>query len=90
MSKNLEMVIREMCSRVGADFDKIDFKSSNWFQKYTWPQTEKNLFVVWLVGTLLVDKEMRQEMMAFPSKNKKSIEKFANSFVCNYGWKVQD
>jgi hypothetical protein len=90
MTKNLEMVLKEMCSHVGADFDKIDFKSTNWFHKYSWPQTEENLFVCWLVGTMMVNKEMRQEMMAFPSKKPKDLEKFANSFVCNYGWKIKD
>jgi hypothetical protein len=90
MTKNLELVMKEMCSRVGADFDKMNFKSTNWFQKYTWPQTEENLFVRWLVGTMMVNKEMRQEMMAFPSKRPKDLEKFAREFVCNYGWKIED
>jgi hypothetical protein len=90
LSDNLAIVLKEMCSRVDADFYKIDFMSANWFQKYTWTQIEENLFIAWLVGTLLVNKEMRQEIMAFPRKDKKSIEKFASDFVYNFGWKIKD
>jgi hypothetical protein len=90
MNKYLKIILTEMCQAVGADFDKIDFKSENWFWKYTWTTQAENDFIDWLVNYLVKTKEARQMLMAFPSKNPRDIKNAANQFVMNYGWMTKD
>ena len=79
-----------MCRRVGANFDKMDFKKENWFHMFEWTQKQENDFKKWLISYLFETKEARQELMSRPEKNKKHIEKVANYFICNYGWKIKN
>jgi hypothetical protein len=85
--KHLEIVLKEMCSRVGADYDYIDFKKEQWFWDYKWTQEQETNFKRWFVNYLVSNKEAKKELMQFPSITK--VEKFANFFVTNYGWKLK-
>ena len=75
MSKNLEKVMKKMCQFVGADFAKMDFKKTNWFHDYSWTEEQENKFTHWMIGFMLDNKDVRQEFMSFPQKNKKYIKK---------------
>ena len=50
----LKEILTEMCRRVGADYDKIDFKKEGWFRDYTWTEEEQEDFHQWL-GNKLVE-----------------------------------
>jgi hypothetical protein len=88
-NKYLKEILQTMCSFVGADYDKIDFTKQNWFWEYEWDIPKENTFVDWLTKYLTENKEARKELMLFPSKDKKEIEKWATDFVINYGWKLK-
>lgn len=88
MSKYLKLILEEMCQRVGADFEKIDFKKPTWFQDYVWTQEVENDFKEWLTKFLEKNKEARTELVAFPFL-KNSVEKFSDEFITMYGWKIK-
>ena len=85
-----KVVLLEMCKRVGADYDKIDFKKLNWFWEHRWTQEQEDDFIKWLSSYLLKNKDARNALMQFPDKAKKRTREFAESFVYNYGWKVKE
>lgn len=74
---------------VGADFDKINFKNTNWFWDFEWTEKQEDSFRKWLIEYLLKEKEVRMEIMRWPRKDKKIILKLANEFIGNYGWKIK-
>lgn len=88
----LEEIIREMCKRVGANFDDIIFKDKEnlWFHKYEWIEEEQKDFENWLVDFFRANKGAREELMETPSKDKKIIEGTVRMFILNYGWKLKN
>lgn len=90
MEKYVKIVMKEMCKRAGANYNKIDFKAPGWYQVFTWTQEEEDGFVNWLIKYASENKEFRQITMAFPSKKLKDLKKFAEQFVSNYGWKIKE
>ena len=93
MNKETEIIFKEMCTRVGADYEQIDFQEEKWFYKYQWTQTEEEDFKNWLSEHIynLPIKRLRL-LTKFPHiirKRKKQSRKFATELVDNYGWKIK-
>lgn len=86
---HLEIVMREMCKRVGAVYEKINFKSNKWYLKYTWTREEEDDFAKWFAKYLYDNNTARKELTVV-AKNKKQIQKAVNWFLFNYGWKIKD
>lgn len=89
LDKELEFILRKMCSCVNADFDKIDFKKNGWFREYEWTQKQENEFAEWLVNALYKDKKLRG-IFQFCTKNKESLKKNVAWFLLMYGWKLKN
>lgn len=80
-----------MCQMVGADVKKIDFAKENWFLEYSWTEDQQEDFKNWIIEFFTRDKKRLKGFAAFPSlagRNKKELEKTANWFIFDYGWKV--
>lgn len=90
MNTHLDIILKEMCNRVDAKYDLIDFRDQDWYQQYTWTTKEELEFVDWMVEYLYTHKEARQEIMKFPTKRKSHIKEAVWWFIFNYGWKVKD
>jgi len=90
LNKYLQIILAEMCSRVGADPLKIDFKKSDWYREYSWTKDDEKLFIEWLTDQLYDNKFMREKILEVPRKNKKHCRKAAEWFVFNYGWKYRE
>lgn len=82
--KNLDLILKEMFSRVG--LKRVNTKPKNWFLKHSWTEEEQEDFRKWLVKYLMENKEARQELMQWPRKDKKTIEKLSKEFIMNYGF----
>ena len=89
MNKYLKEILIEMCKRVNAKYEDIDFKKEQWFLEYEWTNEEEASFINWLVDYMKQNKEVRDTLMMFPRNNKRDLERFANSFIFNYGWKYK-
>ena len=87
--EHLQIVLRKMCNMVGADADKIDFKSNNWFWQYEWTKDQEQEFVKWLTDYLYQNTKARKEIMEYPIKRKAHCRKVAEFFAWNYGWKTK-
>jgi len=88
MEEHLTFVLQEMCSRVSADFDSIDFKQSNWYTQYEWFVEEEAEFTEWLADYVYRNKDARRELTTrYYRITKRDAREFAKQFVWNYGWK---
>ena len=76
-----------MCRRVGADFERIDFKSPDWFAEYTWTLSQEEDYKKWFVEYLKSNAEARENLMEIKSTNPRFLEGCAREFVFDYGWK---
>jgi len=88
LNNGLQVVLTEMCKRVGAEVNLIDFKDGQWFMQHEWTEAEEADFVKWLADYLFLDRQARIDIMNSPYKRKVSCHKAAKSFVWNYGWKT--
>ena len=91
--KHTDIILTEMCSRVGCTLDDISDRKdpeSSWFQRYTWTDTEETSFRTWLGDYLFTSAAARKEVMAHPYKSKKNCRKTADQFVYNFGWRVSN
>jgi len=90
MNKYVEIILNEMCSRVNADYEHLDFKSPNWFMEYEWTEVEQDSFKKWLVDYLYNDTKVRKAICKFPIRTKRHLRKVADMFLFQYGWKIKD
>ena len=88
--KHLKNIMKEMCSRVGADYDTINFSEPGWFDKYEWTKQEYDDFVDWLSDYLIKNKEARISILNTDSPSKKLITNSCKLFGLNYGWKFKE
>lgn len=90
INKYLEVIFKKQCKMVGADFDKIDFKKTNWYWDYEWTEEKQEKFKQWLIGYVKKNNEAKRWLMSIPSNNKKFLENFANEWISQYGWKQKN
>jgi hypothetical protein len=83
-------VIKEMCNRVGADYDKLDPKKEDWYLEYSWTEKEQDDFKEWVVDYLYRSTGARKAILNFPLKNKTKIRKAVDWFLFDYGWTLKN
>ena len=87
MNEGLKCVLEEMCKRVGANYNSIDFKEPGWYNKYSWTQEEEAEFIRWLADKLMTDKNIRKELLANPEHlTYGKAERAAKEFILQFGW----
>ena len=84
-------VLKEMCSRVGVEFEDIDFDKDEWYLDHEWTQDEQEDFIRWF-AKFLRNKGVRTEITKYPSllNNYVKREQFARQFLTEFGWKVKE
>ena len=89
MGEHTIIVLKEMCNRVNADYDSIDFKAERWSMEYSWTEKEQDEFKDWLADYLYNNTKARREITGYNIKNKKSCNTTAMWFAFNFGWKYK-
>jgi hypothetical protein len=84
-STGLVKILKEMCNRVNADYDAINFKEDGWYQKYEWTMEEQDDYQTWLENH--PDKDVHRTLNSTRSKSDKARK--ASLFVSFYGWKTK-
>jgi hypothetical protein len=90
MNKELDIILKEMCDRVGVAFEDVDFQEHNWFTKHRWTIHQEEDFLEWLTNHLYENKEARGVILRITSKNKKLCKQGAQAFIFNYGWSYKE
>lgn len=89
MNKYLKEILEEMFKSVGVKFSEDLVNYPGWYMKHTWTESQEEEFKKWLIDYLNKNKEARESLMQYPSKNKKGLIKFANEFIFFCGWSVK-
>jgi hypothetical protein len=92
--KHINVVLKEMCSRVGANFDNMDFSDKPeipYYQLYEWSGEEEKKFSDWLADYVYKNPEARKTLAEYPTliRTKKGSKKFADFFIAVHGWKTK-
>jgi len=90
LGKETIKVLKKMCEYAKVDFNKVDFSKDSWYSKYEWTEKQNDKFKKWLENYLYKNKEARNELMAFPMKNKEAIRRVVNWWMLDYSWKIKD
>ncbi len=85
-NKGLQYLLQHQCDMVGADPEKIDFKSDNWYSQWTWTREEEEQFESWMLDELMKHKWLRDSIMEHPRKDKKHAKKCVQAWIFQYGW----
>ena len=90
-NKYLRDILKEMCRKVGANFNEIDFKKERWYEEYSWTVEQQNDFISWLAEYLKKNQGARIGPERIPeleiyAHNSRFLLEFAKSFAFNYGW----
>jgi hypothetical protein len=92
-SPELQVVLKEMCRRVGADFNKIVFKDygetrSTWYNDYQWTEAEQDRFRQWLTRYLRT--KSGSKLLGLPSErnSKEYRSKAVGVFIMMFGFKT--
>lgn len=88
--KHLTVVLKEMCKRVKAKYDSIDFKSTEWYRKHTWSCAQQESFEGWLTDYLYRNRDARMELCERSYASKALCRKVAKEFNFMYGWILND
>lgn len=86
MEEYLKIILKEMCNRVGAPYEEMDFHESFWFTKYRWTTQQEDDFVKWLTDLLYNNKDIRKAFFQNNIRTKTHCKRGAKAFVFNYGW----
>lgn len=87
--EHLTIILKKMCSMVGADYDRIEFNDPkyNWYESYCWnSEDDEKEFTEWLSNYMYTNAKARRELMSCPIKRKDRCKQFATHFVSWYGW----
>jgi hypothetical protein len=86
--ETFKTILKEMCKRVRVPYSKINFDEPEWYNKHCWSQKQQENYVEWMTNYLYTNSIARKEILNFPTKSKKQIERAVKEFVFSYGWKV--
>ena len=83
------IILKEMCSRVNADYDKVPFGDEEmlYFDRYEWNDEQQKEFKIWLANYLYTNTKARKEIMSISHKNKKRCQNAAEIFNSWHGWR---
>lgn len=85
--KELNKIMRKMCTYVKVKWKDINPKEIGWFNKYSWTIKQQDKFRTWMINYLLTDKDA-QKILSKQTKSKKLISDSVDWFIFDYGWKI--
>ena len=79
-------ILKEMCNRVGQDYETFDFKDPQWFLKHSWTREEEEDFRIWL-GKFL----KKHKYVGSGTKRGQDWGYYeAGKLLGNYGWRTKE
>jgi hypothetical protein len=93
IGKHLEIVLEEMCRRVGTELKRVDILEKDWQEKHTWTYDEEVDFQSWFYQYLIQNKEAVSEFTnykLYESVSTNDVLTLAKEFTLFYGWKLTE
>jgi len=86
----LKEVLMKQCEFAKVKFEDVDFDSETWFYDTTCTIDQSNEFGEWVKNYLKTDSKARKQLMAYPNKSKRAIEKWLTWYNLMYGFRIKE
>lgn len=93
IGKHLDVILGEMCKRVGTELSKVDILQNNWHETHTWSIPEEQEFQKWMFEYLVQNQEALFEISTYrpnESISTKELMTLVKEFTLFYGWALED
>jgi len=93
IEEHLEIILREMCSRVNVKFEDVDFTRDDWADTQTWTIPQEKEFQAWLYEYFVKNKDCVLAMSDFRSTETISttqLQQLVKEFTLFYGWGISE
>lgn len=84
--EDTQIILREMCNRVGVAFETLDVSAPFWYLEHEWTVEQEDEFVTWLA--LFLRKKKYVAGRKFYRGTEQGIYE-AQKMVANFGWKTK-
>ena len=92
LDEYLQVILREMCCRVGADPEKVIIKQNeklHWrFDMYSWTKEEENDYRKWLIDYFKTNKKAAKALIRWPNRVK-NIKHAVEEILFMWGWRYK-
>lgn len=91
VTRQIDIILEEMCRRVGITLNDINTKEDKWYTKYSWTKEEEESFAEWFANYLYTHKKARLEL--YNSTIRRNMIYWRNTavwFCLQYGWSLKD
>ena len=85
---HLAVILRKMCSTVGAKFEDIDFSKDGWYTKHTWSKEDEGAFAKWLYK-YLGDRTVWRGLYGLGPNTARVRKNAVTWFLASYGWSIR-
>ena len=89
LTVHLTVILEKMFSYSPINFYKELVEKEDWYWAYTWKDGEKEDFINWLTDYLFNNKEAREQLMFYPTKQKDKCFDTARTFESMFGWREE-
>jgi hypothetical protein len=93
MEKHLEVILAEMCTRVGTKLEKVNILQQDWQEKYEWTIEQEKDFQEWMCQYLQKNKDALFEISTYrPDETLTPTElmNLVKEFTLFYGWALEE
>lgn len=90
MNRHLKIILKKMFQMVGEDFSEEYMNQDMWFHNHVWTKEQEDSFLQWMENYLFENNEARNVLMEVPRKERSIIRYACNSFILDYGWRLDD
>ena len=92
IGKHLQIILAEMCTRVGAELSDIDVLKNEWQEDYEWTIEEEIDFQNWMFKYLVANHDALLEISTYEPNEPYSttdLMKLVKEFTLLYGWALE-
>jgi len=89
---HLNIILTEMCARVGTDLDHVDILTDDWHEQFDWSIEEEENFQDWLFNYLVTNNDALTEISTYRINepySTRDLMTLVKEFTLFYGWALQ-
>lgn len=90
LGKHIRLIIKKMFDIAGIEFETVDLKSQNWYNKYTWNKQQEQKYREWWINYLYSTPDASYELYNTRYTTKKQLAEMWGWFNLQYGLKRND
>jgi hypothetical protein len=93
LGKHLNIILSEMCKKVGTDLDKVNIMQDEWQETHQWTIEQEQEFQDWLYKYLVANTDALLEITTYKPKElilATELMNLVKEFTLFYGWALTE